>query len=383
MTCQWRRFIGRHALFVLGAWVGCSLTVRAGDFVPGGPCTRGRVKNNGTTIVTDWDTRLRGPCWCQDCHEGVFDRSELVKMKYCGLNVVHVYGEKNDDKPVGVEAENIDSIVEWCRQESVYVILTFGGSEIHTQEKVNEFWRFYAPRYADQTHVIYEPKNEGEDVVATTINWYGIIREYAPDTHLLLGSYSNLAQGSQYALRDINGIGDAIDWSNESIAFHGYLVNGGTQEKIIHELNAAGYATTITEFPNSGDLIASYERAGVSYIHFEACWSHRQLGYMCDYLKQYNVSWQPDFGDWPQEHVEHPAVQTAWDAPAWIKHASGESAYSLIPYGFARGLEGSLYDVQGKLVGNVQSAKGCAATHNEGCRASQVFILKPFSPAGD
>ncbi len=378
MAREFKRFMARYVLFVFGVGVGCAVVAQAADFVPGGQCTRGRVQNNGTTIVSDWGTPLRGGCWCGDCHSGNPTREEIHAIKSCGLNSFHDYVEKNDDKPVGFEAANTDTLVEWCRQESLYLVITFGHSALPSYGKVDEFWRFYAPRYADQAHVVYEAKNEGEDVVENSKNWYRIIREGAPDTHILFGSYSNLMQGSQYALRDINGIGDGVDWSNASIAFHGYGMTGGTQEQIVHELNAAGYATTVTEFPNGADAVRAYENAGISYFHFAACWGG-MFGQLCGHVRGYGISWEPDFGDWPQPHVDRPEPVESLlrtTAPAEI----GVGAYTLAINGNVRGAAHAVYDLTGRLLRHNPVGGGIGADSRVDVRGttagSQVLIVK-------
>jgi hypothetical protein len=219
----------------------------------------------------------------------------------------------------------MDSIVEWCRQESLYVVMTFGGPIKNTNlQKVLDIWEFYAPRYADQTHVVYEIKNEGcyetyhcaEPVMQT---YREIIRKHAPDTHVLLLSHSNLKGGINSLWEDVDRLSTVVDWSNGSFAFHGYAPSAGEQVNMIRELGAKGYAMTCTEFPNSGELVRAYESAGISYAHFEACWGgNRSLGDICAHVKKYGISWQPDFGDWPQPHVDHVPLEAkaARHAPA-------------------------------------------------------------------
>ncbi len=370
---------------VFAVIAGLTVPARPGDFVAGGPCTRGRVHNNGVTIVSDWDTPLRGGCWCMDCHSGVFAREELVTAKLCGLNAIHVYAEKNDDKPVGYEAENIDSVVEWCRQESLYVVIVFGNSKLTNYSKVDQFWDFYAPRYADQTHVIYEPKNEGDNVAANAVRWHAQIRAVAPETHILFCSYSNLQQNIKYAMNDINKIGDGVDWSNASISYHGYGMSGSFQENLVKGLNDSGYCMTMTEFPfgTAGDVVRVFERLGMSYFWFEACWGgDRSLKDICRYINM-GLSWQPDVGDWPQPHVERPVVESAREVRARGFVAGPAGVCRLMPLGFARGPVQSVYDLRGGLVWR---APGSAADNADGYaaggsrrRPSQLYVVKYFA----
>ncbi len=293
----------------------------ADPFVPGGPCTRGRVTLDGQAVLTDWGTRLRGACWSQDSHGDVFNKQDLAVLRECGLNSFHLYAEKNDDKPVGYESAHIDSIVEWSRQESLYVVMTFGDSYLADFSKVLDFWRFYAPRYKDMTHVIYEPKNEGcantsgcePKAVQCYHDCYKIIRDLAPETHIFMFSHSNIHAGYQALYDDIDSFPE-VDWTNASIAFHGYSASGELQEEAAGKLGPDGYAMTCTEFWPGKGLENNYESAGIGYFHFIWCdWINgRGIEANCERIKPLNLSYEPDFGNWPLPHIERPAVETVW-----------------------------------------------------------------------
>jgi hypothetical protein len=370
---------------------GVAARAAASDFVPGGPCTRGRVTIEAPAVVTDWGTRLRGGCWCQDCHGGVFPREELREMKLAGLNAIHVYGEKNDDKPVGYEVENLDSLVEWCRQESLYIVITFGNSRLSDFSKVLEFWRFYAPRYADMTHVIYEEKNEGcaktaiceEPAKQMYRDVYKIIREVAPETHIMLLSHSNIQQGIPPLYTDIAWLGPEVDWTNASIAYHGYGASAQLQEQACTDLGSNGYAMSCTEFPfnNAAQLGATYERAGISYFWFEGCWGGtRTPGAMKDYLSRLNLSWQPDFGDWPQPHVEHPEPTFVQDRPPSASAGRPTATGWFTPYNLPNGAIHAAYDLTGRLIWKQgRGAAGAARGHGPGIPAmlgSAVLLIR-------
>ena len=87
-------------------------------------------------------------------------------------------------------------------EANLYLIITIGcngeNGAIHSMDFIRDFWRFYGPRYKDETHVIFEAKNE--PVHFTAAHWvpkdwddqllmYETIREVAPDTMVLLLSY--------------------------------------------------------------------------------------------------------------------------------------------------------------------------------------------------
>ena len=97
----------------------------------------------------------------------------------------------------------VDTTVEHCRERGVYVILDYHIIEdwqdaaVHRQ--VETFWDFFASRYADEPHVLYEfwnePQNPADDTLANWEAWKEVaqpmvdrIRKDAPDTPIIVGS---------------------------------------------------------------------------------------------------------------------------------------------------------------------------------------------------
>ena len=122
-----------------------------------------------------------------------------------GYNTVHLYLEgdsSGNTDPVGYNAADCDVLVDRCAEAGLYLIITIGcngeNGAIHSMDFIQDFWRFYGPRYKDRTHVIYEAKNE--PVHFTAAHWrpedwddqvtmYRTIRKAAPETMVLLFSY--------------------------------------------------------------------------------------------------------------------------------------------------------------------------------------------------
>lgn len=294
-----------------------------------------------------------------DGHTGMFKIDDLIATKACGLNAMHIYCEKNDDKPVGFEAANMDTVVEWCRRESLYVVMTFGNSHLPSYGKVVEFWKFYAPRYAAMTHVIYEIKNEAcsatfhcaDNAMQMYIDCHKIIRDSAPDAHVMFMSHSNLKGGLQSLYDDVERLGPDVDWTKASIAFHGYAPSAGEQVQMINAMGAEGYAMSCTEYPSGAGLTGTYESAGISYFHFLACWPpFRTPGTICPALKGYGLSYKPDFGSWPQPHVEHIPLQIVSPGLRAEDLGSGAGAYRLVPGAELDGAVGAVYDLRGRLL---------------------------------
>jgi len=119
--------------------------------------------------------------------------------------------------------------VERTRELGLYLVITIGNGANngnHNAQWARDFWKFYAPRYAKETHVLYEIHNEpvawGPPYSSSTANppgavdmeidVYRIIRTYAPETPVLLFSYAVFGGkgGAAEALKDIRAFNKAV-----------------------------------------------------------------------------------------------------------------------------------------------------------------------------
>ena len=290
---------------------------------------RGRVHIQNGTLVTDSGTILRGAHF--DTHdESLRDSSwitadDIIGIKNLGLNSIRLFTEcpwRGDT--AGSRTTFIDSVVTWTRDNSMYLILVWAGwspnestpedSIAHSYYKY--FWKFYAQRYKDETHVIFEICNEPSDVgfdsltIAMELDAYDTIRKYAPETHIQFLSPPAFYYYSEF-LNDIENLGDGIDWGNASIAAHAY--NWPAQDYIepIRRIKEAGYAITITEFHSFLNEYANlaltrvFEQEQVSYMHFIS--AKRMMDDPSVYKSRVESSelrWTPDFGTWPESIIE-------------------------------------------------------------------------------
>ena len=172
---------------------------------------RGRPVLNaaGTTFVADNGQLLRGPYTSSEWGSPA-PYDEIAQMKDLGFNAVHLYGEcfdKNYPNPgstaPGYAASRIDSVVQATRELGLYLVLTIGNGANngdYNRRYILDFWDFYAQRYADETHVLFEIQNEpvawGPPYSASNATppgaidmeaaAYKTIRSHAPDTPVLL-----------------------------------------------------------------------------------------------------------------------------------------------------------------------------------------------------
>src|SRR5690606_12834465 len=118
--------------------------------------------------------------------------SHLQAIKNLGLNAVHCYAERSDyGYAAGAQAAAVDAAVQRTRDNGLYLIITVGSGGVN-RDFNTAFWRFYAPRYANETHVLYEIQNEptggapsSAAVIEMELANYAIIRTAAPDTPVL------------------------------------------------------------------------------------------------------------------------------------------------------------------------------------------------------
>ena len=295
---------------------------------------RGRpiLNSAGTTFAADNGNRLRGPFASTEWGNPP-SLSTIESIKNLGCNAIHLYGECFDmnypaqgSTAPGYAVSRIDQMVDMTRQAGLYLIITIGNGANNgnfNYDYVMDFWRFYAPRYKDQPHVIYEIQNEPhawsapypQAALDMEADAYTLIRSLAPDTPILLFSFAVLGSGS-LAVADIQAVSAAasVDWSKAAVAFHGYAGHQATAASLETILNA-GYPCFMTEFtaPRWGstidcldaELTAELERLEVSWLTFQ----HIPPNFIgsavtdpaafCDIVNNAGLSWLPDYGTWP------------------------------------------------------------------------------------
>ena len=108
-----------------------------------------------TTFVADNGRPLRGP---------------YESMKDLGFNAVHLYAEVFDPNypnpgstAPGYAVAEVDKMVQMTRTNGLYLIMTIGNGANngnHNFQWATNFWNFYAARYSNETHVLFEIHNE-------------------------------------------------------------------------------------------------------------------------------------------------------------------------------------------------------------------------------
>jgi len=313
---------GISARLLAGACLVASIIFSA---APSAEAARGRPIGNSSlkTFVSDTGTLLRG-ARCSTEVGTLPSRADIQATKNYGCNAVHVYAERADyGYAAGAKAATLDQLVQWTRDDNMYLIITIGNGGLNTTF-INAFWNFYAGRYANETHVIYEIQNEAVSApgvsataIAAELNAYNIIRSKAPNTPVLFFSYVALNSGAK-VIQDINALGSTVDWSKAGIGFHGYGTGPNPTLTALQYVQAAGYKCFQTEFyvwpwglgnyANLGqgnsiyqdtDETAGYERYGCSWLSFLA------VNQISDDIRFKNrilnagIRWVPDFGTFP------------------------------------------------------------------------------------
>lgn len=288
---------------------------------------RGRpvINSAGTTFVTDRGSLLRGPQITIEKGR-LPSRNDLRAIKNYGCNALHCYVEcASAGLPVGVRASILDTLVQWTREDDLYLIITIGNCEAPIDAEFNAaFWKFYAGRYANEKHVIYEIQNEpvkypgvSVDITGMERKAYAIIRSQAPVTPVLFFSYMAFQNGPA-VIRDIKSLGSDVDWQHAAVAFHGYGEGGRNACRACLEyVLKAGYPCFQTEFHSppwgvgiknvfasdawyqDADETGDFERLGVSWLSFLSLRQIQDDQRFKQPLTRAGITWKPDFGAWP------------------------------------------------------------------------------------
>ena len=333
-------FKARHVIPFLGL-------DEVGPVDPGASGQRARPKLNAarTTFVADNGERLRGPYTSTEWSAAT-TYDQIAKIKSLGCNAVHLYAEVFDlnypnpgSTAPGYAVSRIDSIVASTRDLGLYLVMTIGNGANngnHNRAYATNFWNFYASRYANETHVIFEIHNEpmawGPSYLTGTtpagtldmeIGAYRAIRAGAPNSPVLLFSYAVLSGsgGANAALNDIRSFNQTVFgnqnavWTNEAVGFHGYGGRDGTITAV-SSLLSAGYPCFMTEFgwPDWGrssgvglevEVTGDLERLGVSWLTFQYIPPSGVSSPVTtpelfkEPVENAGLSWTPDYGTWP------------------------------------------------------------------------------------
>jgi hypothetical protein len=295
-------------------WVAIGLTVLS-LFSSDALASRGRPKVANNTIVTDKGTLIRGARVSLDIWDETPSQADVATMKNSrGLNAFHIYAEyAGSNRPGGYNASKVDKIIDLASKNDLYVVLTIGcggANGSFNQTFVTQFWNFYAPRYKDSTFVFYELMNEPqawsapyrENVLTMEKNGYKQIRELAPETHIMMMSYSQPVNATQ-AANECEKLG--VDWTNASVAFHTYGIDNREETSLnafYTAMKAKGIAYACTEPNLTLKVITTklFEKYGVSQTHFiNVKEIDNQPNGFTNWITSNKICWKPDFGTWP------------------------------------------------------------------------------------
>ncbi|WP_436929819.1 cellulase family glycosylhydrolase [Halosimplex halobium] len=153
-----------------------------------------------------------GPVWGSERAEargkGYRETLELATDAEAGWHsrVLRVPATPETLANVGVERfarEYLDEVVALAAERGVYLLVDYHATERYDTDGIDErlrsFWGTVAPRYADESHVLYELFNEPTEPAAGGVEawrtwkeyaepWVGYVRERAPETPVVVGS---------------------------------------------------------------------------------------------------------------------------------------------------------------------------------------------------
>jgi endoglucanase len=387
-TARFVKFRFSALFFVLFLLMG-SFRTEAQLTVPRG---RPHLNASRTTFVGDNGQDLRGPFTSTEW-TGAVPASQIASMKILGFNAVHLYAESfdpsyptNGSTAPGYAASRVDQIVAATRTNGLYLIITIGNGANngnYNAAYITNFWKFYAPRYANETHVIYEIQNEPvawgppysaanatpPGAINMEVAAYNVIRQYAPNTPVLLFTYAVFGGtgGASAALTDIHAFNTAVFgnanavWTNEAVAFHGYNGWQGTSTAVSSLINS-GYPCFMTEYAGGpwgsghggldAEMTSELERLGVSWLTFQ----HIPPTGVSDDITQPDVysnvvvnaglSWAPDYGNFPAARGPYGNGGQPWTVPAsYVNNFLTGTPLHLEAENFDAGGEGVAYHV--------------------------------------
>lgn len=277
---------------------------------------RGRVQVRDGHLLTDKGTRLRGVTFGTDARpDFAFDQAMFDEMAQgSGLNAFHVYLE-NSALETGARMAQADQLVELTSRAGMYLLVGMGGGNLggtFDRNKVLSFAAFYAQRYADRSHVLFELQNTPEtscdavfkpETLDMERDAYATIHAVAPQAHVALFSYDKVptAQALEGALDAMQG---SVDWSKASIAIHPLTCAGAdTLPGVLDLVRARGIVMFAGDLGRGQALSVTgrLEDLGVGWFSLDWVWSSTDFAAFRGAHEAAGVTWCPDFGVWPQD----------------------------------------------------------------------------------
>jgi hypothetical protein len=226
---------------------------------------------------------------------------------------------ENRQDSVGKNQAAADLLVNETQRTGLYLTLSIGALAADASSdnrrfdvaKTRAFWSFYAPRYRDKAHVLYEIHDSPE--LACNSSWpaetltferetYSLIRSLAPDTHILAYSFGAVPTEPvlQEAITNLRGL---TDFSDASIAMHAdsRCIPLEDFTGLIVSAREARVPLLMTALPVDGwgPYTLALEERDLSWT------SLRWLAYTTDlaaFRREHDAAgivWCPDFGTWP------------------------------------------------------------------------------------
>jgi hypothetical protein len=293
---------------------------------------RGRVQIIDGRLVTDRGTRLRGVAIEADLGldfelyaepEGARPalRSFFEKLTgELGLNAFELNLESYNVE-AGSRAGFADVMVEESRRAGAYLILGpgsgpardgKGGSGWFDPDFVGRFWTFYAPRYASETHVLYQIQKVPERTCDALWNdaslslerdMYSLIRGPAPDTHVLTFSFGEIPTVAAFEA-NVSAVVDTVSFAHATVAFHAHDECAPVTEVAMLPREIAGQTISlfVTELPPNTwqENLRAMEEDKVGWMHYHWIALDPELASFRPAHDEAGIGWCPDFGTWPQ-----------------------------------------------------------------------------------
>ncbi len=215
--------------------------------------------------LSEWTPYVSQQSWWQQMHD---------VGKFNGVRLMAGFSYGPDTYTISQLQSMIDIAVANASATGMYLLIDDHDECCANQNLTTDtaFWNGIAPRYKNNTNVIYEAKNE-PNYFDTTTNYgssgtgytgyekaiYGVIRSQAPNTHIIMWTTSQPYDVSQATELGWYSSASSISYTNASVGVHPYNTvsgDGGCTSTTscvpyinrLKAVQAAGYPVILTEF---------------------------------------------------------------------------------------------------------------------------------------
>ena len=225
--------------------------------------SRGWARVSNGTLVAD-DGCLLQMAYSNErdtlsAYQDLHDNGHYNTIRYA-IFLGQWYNDSQPGQSIADIENQLDNVISLAQQTGMYVLVdnhntlpdpTGSGFGCPDWSADVAIWSAVAPRYANNSNVIYQIQNEPDwcgsenysDIARNEDQLYQLIRSYAPNTPIFAWTFLNPLWVSNAGLQAVLAQAPDINYSNATVDFHAYSAGSGDITNFVNEARSVGPVT--------------------------------------------------------------------------------------------------------------------------------------------